>query len=162
VPGGEEGERGWCRERRCCEPGLYAAFHETAPRVKDNPSTSSLPLTGRKALASSVILLFALWHDELLRRRMRGVEWGGQPVLAPPIVPIGLAHPVPDALRRRFELPRQLLRGPPLPEPARRSAAGTPPSTVDGSSASWTLLSISAPTMGCPRNRVNSTSRAVV
>src|SRR5262245_53268679 len=39
--------------------------------------------------------------------------------------------------------------------PTRRSAAGTPARTADGSSASWTLLS--APTMGCPRNRVNST-----
>src|SRR5713101_7926743 len=38
--------------------------------------------------------------------------------------------------------------------PTRRSAAGTPARTADGSSASWTLLS--APTMGCPRNRVNS------
>src|SRR5713101_3165042 len=38
--------------------------------------------------------------------------------------------------------------------PTRRSAAGTPARTADGSSASWTLLS--APTIGCPRNRVNS------
>src|SRR6266511_1763429 len=39
----------------------------------------------------------------------------------------------------------------------RSSAAGTPTGTADGSSASWTLLS--APTMGCPRNRVNSSAR---
>src|SRR2546426_72345 len=38
--------------------------------------------------------------------------------------------------------------------PTRSSAAGTPAGTADGSSASWTLPS--APTMGCPRNRVNS------
>src|SRR5207245_4518991 len=38
--------------------------------------------------------------------------------------------------------------------PTRRSAAGTPARTADGSAASWTLLS--APTMGCPRNRVTS------
>src|SRR5262245_19334972 len=39
--------------------------------------------------------------------------------------------------------------------PTRQSAAGTPACTADGSSASWTVLS--APTLGCPRNRVNST-----
>src|SRR5437667_124244 len=38
----------------------------------------------------------------------------------------------------------------------RSSAAGTPAGTAGDSSASWTLLS--APTMGCPRNRVNSIS----
>jgi hypothetical protein len=26
VPGGEEGERGWCRERRFRRQGLYAAY----------------------------------------------------------------------------------------------------------------------------------------
>ena len=60
--------------------------------------------------------------------------------------------------------PRARTGGPVLPvsalyEPARRSAAGTPASTADGSSASWTFLS--APTMGSPRNRgVNSTAAA--
>src|SRR5262249_15927690 len=44
-----------------------------------------------------------------------------------------------------------------LYEPARRSAAGTPARTADGSSASWTFLS--APTMGCPRDRGNSSER---
>src|SRR5438445_2002390 len=42
-----------------------------------------------------------------------------------------------------------------LCEPARRCVAGTPVGTTHGSSASWMLLS--APTLGCPRNRVNST-----
>jgi len=56
--------------------------------------------------------------------------------------------------------PRARTGGPVLPASAlygsaRRSAAGTPAGTADGSSASWTFLS--APTMGCPRNRVNST-----
>jgi hypothetical protein len=63
-------------------------------------------------------------------------------------------HPVADRLRRGFELASQFFRrssltdqlDDPLPEfrRVRRMA----------SSASWTFLS--APTMGCPRNRINS------
>jgi len=64
-----------------------------------------------------------------------------------------LLHPVPDRLRRGLELAGQFFRRPPF-GPVRRSAGGTPANTADGSSASWTFLS--APTMGCPRNRVNS------
>src|SRR3989442_15552049 len=61
-----------------------------------------------------------------------------------------LLHPVPDCLGGRLELARQLLRrspfanqlDEPLPELRRR----------------WLFGIVDAPTMGCPRNRVNSSA----
>src|SRR5712671_3085732 len=66
-----------------------------------------------------------------------------------------LLDPVPDRLGRGFRTAAPVLRVTALYEPAQHSAAVTPADTADDSSASWTLLS--APTMGCPRNRVKST-----
>src|SRR5438445_1498614 len=67
---------------------------------------------------------------------------------------VPLASPSSGSLAPRARTGGPVLPASALSGPARRSAAGTPANTADGSSASWTFLS--APTMGCPRNRFNS------
>src|SRR6266498_5060069 len=47
-------------------------------------------------------------------RHGRLVSGGVCAAQAPPVVPVGLPDPVPNGLGRGFELPRQLLRRPPL------------------------------------------------
>jgi len=150
---------------------LYHATHSSVAN-----STSSTPFQGPRRWISSVLHVAhrrparpaadalqsrrshpAGTPDVRSRTRSLGRDLLGcrQAVLAVPLVTVGLAHPVPDALGRRLELSSELL-GRPLCGPARRCAPGTPVGTPDGSSASWMLLS--APTMGYPRNRVNSRS----
>jgi hypothetical protein len=78
------------------------------------PNTSTIPRQFR-SLGERVIPLFTERAILAAQPPQLFLLRGGQPALAPPVVTVGPAHPVPDALGRRLKLARQLFGRTPLP-----------------------------------------------